>query len=195
MTVILLAAGLSERMGCSKLLLPFRGRPLIISTLSAVLKAESKAIVVTGHEREKIEDAVAGMGIRTVYADEYMKGQRWSTLRGVEAVEDDDFAIIPADLPLISPDDIKGTAALLDRFETARAFHRGTPGHPVVYRRELRDELLRFDGTMKQFLSHHAMGRFEGSLGCTFDADTPESYRMLLDNGTADAANGTGLEG
>ena len=180
MTVILLAAGLSERMGCSKLLLPFRGRPLIISTLSAVLKAESKAIVVTGHERERMEDAISVLDVETVYCSDYMEGQRRSTLCGISATDDDDFAIVPGDLPLLSYSDYEGAAALLSSHSISRAVFSGIPGHPVMFREEHKKRILEFDGSLKEYLSMHDVGKYNGSIGTVLDADTPSRYRAIV---------------
>lgn len=180
MTVILLAAGLSSRMGCNKLLLPFNGKALILSTLETVLTYTDKVVVVTGYEHEHIENAVGGYNVRTVYADNYKAGQKYSTLRGIEET-DDDFAVVPGDLPLITIDDFKGTEKLLDTYTIARTCHKGIPGHPVMYRKEHREKLLQFDGTMREYLAQNSTGFYEGDIGSIMDADTPERYRMLLE--------------
>lgn len=184
MTVILLAAGLSARMGTNKLLLPFRGKPLLLHAYGVALAASDRVIVVTGHDREMVE-SVLPPEAETVFAPDYAEGQRFSTLRGIEAAEDDDFSILPGDLPLITEEDIRGTSLLLARHAVARAFHEGTPGHPVVYRKENRERLLSFSGTMKEYLSLYDAGCYEGSIGCIADADTPERYRALCDGDLA----------
>ena len=180
MTVILLAAGLSTRMGTNKLLLPFRGKTIIETTLETVLSFTKRVVVVTGHESERIREAIRDYSITTVYAEEYLRGQRWSTVKGIETVENDDFAIVPADLPLLSIQDLKGTAEMLNSYTIARAYHDSIPGHPVMYRKEHKESLLSFGGTMKEYLSLFETGKYEGSAGCIFDADTEESYKALL---------------
>ena len=54
MTIIVLAAGLSARMGENKLLLPYNGRPIIQSAVDTALSFSDDVIVVTGHERERV---------------------------------------------------------------------------------------------------------------------------------------------
>ena len=179
MTVILLAAGLSSRMGENKLLLPYNSRPLIQSSLEAALSFSGDVIVVTGYERERIEEAVAGYGIRTVYAAGYMEGQKQSTLTGIRASCDDDFAIVPGDLPLITLQDYEATASLLSSHSISRAVHRGVPGHPVMFRKEHRKRLLAFGGSLKEYLAMHDIGTYEGSIGTVLDADTPDRYRAI----------------
>ena len=180
MTVIILAAGLSERMGENKLLLPLNGKPLIHSTIKAALSYTDDVIVVIGHDRERMEEALEGLPIRTVYCSDYLKGQKYSTLTGIEKVRDDDFAVLPGDLPLIGYEDFAGTAALLSTHTIARAIYRGTPGHPVMFRKEHRDRLLAFEGSLKEYLSLYDTAAYNGSIGTVLDADTPARYQEII---------------
>lgn len=188
MTAIILAAGSSSRMGTNKLLLPFRGKPLILSVLHTALAFTGSVIVVTGHEKEGIEEAIAGSGARSIYAPDHGKGQRYSTLAGIEAAGDDDFMILPGDLPLLDMSDLEGTVSLLDTHTIARAFHNGIPGHPVAYRREHGPRLLASSCSMREYLEGKDIGIYEGSIGCVMDTDTPQSYRMILASGDRDTS-------
>ena len=62
MTIIVLAAGLSSRMGENKLLLPYNGRPIIQSAVDTALAFSDDVIVVTGHERERTKSFMMGFG-------------------------------------------------------------------------------------------------------------------------------------
>lgn len=181
MTVILLAAGLSERMGKNKLLLPFRGKPLILSTLEAVLSYTENVIVITGHERNLIEEAVESYNVRTLYAENYMEGQKASTMRGVAAIDNTSFAIIPGDLPLITKDDFLETEKGLKKHSISRASYSGVPGHPVMFRKEHKERLLRFDGSMKEYLAQNDTIMCKTSIGSIFDTDTPDRYKALIE--------------
>lgn len=97
MTGIILAAGLSSRMGRNKLLLSFRDKTIIENTLAPVFEVAERGIVVTGFERERIEEKLENYDVEFVYNPDYEKGQKGSSLRGVEAVGDDDFLILPGD--------------------------------------------------------------------------------------------------
>ncbi|MGN1190837.1 MAG: NTP transferase domain-containing protein, partial [Candidatus Ornithospirochaeta sp.] len=99
MTTIVLAAGLSERMGQNKLLLPFKGETIIVKTVTTALSFSDRVIVVVGNARERVEEALSSFPVDIVFNKDYKMGQRTSTLEGVKAVEDDDFAILPGDLP------------------------------------------------------------------------------------------------
>ena len=180
MTIIVLAAGLSSRMGENKLLLPYNGRPIIQSAVDTALSFSDDVIVVTGHERERVEEALSGFDAKVIYCQNYMKGQKQSALCGLKASPSDDFAIVPGDLPLLSISDYEGTASLLSSHTISRAICSGIPGHPVMFRKEHRDRLLEFRGSFREYLSMYDVGRYNGSIGTVLDADTPSRYKAIL---------------
>ena len=180
MTIIILAAGLSERMGENKMLLPFNGHELILETIDKALSYSKKVNVVIGYQRERMEEALSGKSVNIVYADDYLSGQMASTKRGIESVEDDDFAILPGDLPLVMLDDFLGCEKALEGHQISRCVSQGIPGHPVMFRKENRERILSFHGTMKDYLSLYDTSTYNGSIGCVFDADTRGRYRMML---------------
>ena len=57
LSAVVLAAGMSTRMGQNKLLLNFREKPLIVHAVGTLLASEiDEVIVVLGHETEKMRD-------------------------------------------------------------------------------------------------------------------------------------------
>ncbi|MGN1163938.1 MAG: NTP transferase domain-containing protein [Candidatus Ornithospirochaeta sp.] len=181
MTTIILAAGLSERMGRNKLLLPFGGRSIISITVEKALDISDRVVVVTGNEKEKIEDALSSFPIDFVFNPEYREGQRKSTLVGIESVRDDDFSILPGDLPLFQKEDAVAAFKALLHSTTSRCVHSSVPGHPVAYRKENRERILSYPGTMKKYLEEAGCFTVPASIGSVFDLDTPERYRLLLE--------------
>ena len=182
MIIIVLAAGLSSRMGIgeNKLLLPYKDKPIIHSVLETALSFSDRIIVVTGHERERMEEAISGFNARPVYCPDYQEGQKRSTICGIKAAGDDDFAIVPGDLPLITYSDYAGTYALLSSHSISRAVYSGIPGHPVMFRKEHRQRLLGFNGSLREYLSMYDTGKYNGSIGTVLDADTPSRYKAIV---------------
>ena len=180
MTTIILAAGLSSRMGENKLLLPFNGSTILETTLKTVLPFSDRTLIVVGHDSNKIKKLLEKYPVEFVDNPRYREGQRSSTLLGIESVLDDDFMVLPGDLPLIKNKDIEGTITLLSRYTVSRAIYKGIPGHPVAYRKENREKLLAFPGTMKEYLEAFDCGHFQASIGAIFDIDTPNRYEALL---------------
>lgn len=179
MTTIVLAAGLSSRMGENKLLLPFRKETILDATIKAVKKTGSDILLVVGHERERIEEIAAKHHVATVYNPDYEKGQKNSSLKGIEMVYDD-FALLPGDLPLIQSEDILAAFQALKDSPTSRCSFSHIPGHPVCYRKENRDRLLTYPGTMKEFLKETGTVMVPASIGSVYDVDTKEKYQALL---------------
>ena len=182
MTTIVLAAGLSERMGQNKLLLPFKGETIIVKTVTTALSFSDRVIVVVGNARERVEEALSSFPVDFVFNKDYKLGQRTSTLEGVKAVEDDDFAILPGDLPLLGKDDALNLFEALKTKDIARCSFKNIPGHPVAYTKKNRDKLLSYPGSMKEYLKENGFLSVPSSLGSIYDIDTPEKYQTLLES-------------
>ena len=182
MTTIVLAAGLSERMGKNKLLLPFRDEAIITTTVKNALSFSDRVIVVVGNEQERIRKALLGANVDFVFNKNYKEGQRTSALEGVKAVEDDDFSILPGDLPLLKKEDAINLFSKLNENSIVRCSFHNIPGHPVAYKKENRERLLAYPGSMKEYLREMGFISLSSSLGSIFDIDTPEKYQALLES-------------
>lgn len=128
----MLAAGLSRRFGGNKLLMPFRGKPLLRWVAEAALDSRLAAVVVVlGHDHDHVRAALADLEPRSrlafVYNDRYEQGQSTSVVAGLSAIENmaEAAMFIPADQPGLD-------AAVIDRL--IAAFHDGKTDicHPTV---------------------------------------------------------------
>ena len=182
MTTILLLAGLSERMGRNKLLLPYRGKHLFEHTLSAAIGASDKVIAVTGNEREKVEEVLSKYEDVVVrYNPDYRNGQKGSTLCGLEGI-DDDVAILAGDYPLITSDEILKGFEMLKTYPSARPVFNGEPGHPVFLRSEMLKGLREDPRPFKVHLRELGIHLYQGSPSCITDIDTPDIYQALVND-------------
>lgn len=182
MTTIVLAAGLSERMGRNKLLLPFKGDSIIGATVKNALSFSDRVIVVVGNEKEKVQEALSTFKVDFVFNEKYKEGQRTSTLKGIMAVENDDYCILPGDLPLLKKEDAISLFSYLDENGIVRCSFKNIPGHPVAYKKENRERLLTYPGSMKEYLKERGFLPIPSSFGSVFDIDTPEKYQALLES-------------
>ncbi|MBT4095373.1 MAG: NTP transferase domain-containing protein, partial [Nitrospinaceae bacterium] len=67
-SAILLAAGLSSRLGRNKLLASLGGKAAVRRVAEAALASKAaEVVVVTGHEREGVEAALAGLSVTLVH--------------------------------------------------------------------------------------------------------------------------------
>ena len=146
---VILAAGLSRRAAPhNKLLLPGRdGAPVIRVVANAVCEAGvGEPIVVTGHQREEIEAALAGLAVRFVHAADHASGLGHSLAAGIRAVprECDGFLICPGDLPGMTAGVVREIAASFVANYAVKniiPICGDTRGHPVVLVAALRAPL------------------------------------------------------
>jgi molybdenum cofactor cytidylyltransferase len=142
---ILLAAGLSSRMGAFKPLLPFptpQGKPLLLHALGALhdSRAISDIIIVIGHRAVEIEAALRSAApetppCRTVFNPNYAAGEMLSSLRtGLSALPSPPdpraspgFLLALADQPAVHPQTI---ARLVQAFFSPSMAQQSPPAAP-----------------------------------------------------------------
>ena len=150
LSAIVLAAGMSTRMGRNKLLLRFRDQALIVRAVDTLLASKiDEVIVVLGHEIEAARAELKGKPVRLVQNPDYRDGLSTSVRTGVEAVspQADGIMIYLADQPLLEPADINQiAAALTDAKKVNKSivvpFFEGERGNPVVLDASLRVAIL-----------------------------------------------------
>jgi molybdenum cofactor cytidylyltransferase len=150
---IVLAAGRSTRMGGSnKLIAEIGGKPLVRIAAEQALASRAKpVIVVTGHQRERVEAALAGLPVRLVHNPDFADGLATSVRAGIAAVPAaaDGAVICLGDMPQVD-------AALIDRLIDAFAPEQGAlaviptingkRGNPVLWSRRFFPELMAIEG-------------------------------------------------
>jgi molybdenum cofactor cytidylyltransferase len=184
---VILAAGRSTRMGGSnKLLAEIGGRPLVRIVAEAALASQARpVIVVTGHQRDKVEAALLGLDVQRVHNPNFAEGLSTSVKTGLAAVPADaDGAIVClGDMPQVS-------AALIDKLIAAFDAERGAlvvvpvidgqRGNPVVWARRFFPELAALEGDVG---ARHLIGRYPEAVAevaltdtaALIDVDTPEA--------------------
>ena len=188
---LVLAAGLSSRMGEFKPLLPIGGKTLIESAVGSLLDSGvGEVVVVTGHRAEDIEALLAGRPeIRLVRNPNFMQGMFTSVKAGVRAMDDrfSAFLMMPGDYPNVNPE----TVGLLCREYREKSplavlpSHNGKTGHPALFSLRLKDEILKSDPPrgMKSILQNHQseISIIEtGDPGILLDLDNKEDYERAL---------------
>jgi molybdenum cofactor cytidylyltransferase len=184
---LVLAAGRSTRMGAvNKMLAEIGGKPLVrIAAEQAVASNAHPVIVVTGHEREKVEAALKDLPVRFVQNPDFAEGLGTSLKAGIAAVpEEADAAIVClGDMPQVD-------AALINRLIAAFDPERGAlvvvpsidgrRGNPVVWSRRFFHDLMAIQGDVgaRHLIGNYAEAVVEvpvaGEAALT-DVDTPES--------------------
>lgn len=117
---IVLAAGRSTRMGGeNKLLAPLGGRPIVRIVAEAALASSAAAVfAVTGHQREQVETALAGLGVTLVHNPDFARGLSTSLRAGLAALPPEirGALILLADMPHV---DARLIDALIGAFRSS----------------------------------------------------------------------------
>jgi molybdenum cofactor cytidylyltransferase len=139
---IVLAAGMSKRMGANKLVSEVEGVPMVRRSVEAVLAAKvGPVIVVTGHEADRVKQALAGFDVRFVHNPRYAHGLSTSLKAGIEGVppEADGAVVCLGDMPLVEPRHINKLVAAFNPAEHRSIcvpVARGERGNPVLWGRQ-----------------------------------------------------------
>jgi molybdenum cofactor cytidylyltransferase len=182
---IVLAAGLSRRMGEPKLLLPIEGRPVVRIAVEGLLAAGlAPVVVVTGTEHQALAGALAGLPVALVNNPSPEAGQAGSIRVGIGALPPDTEAVLIAlgDQPFLPPGVIAG---LVSAFRaTGKAIvaprYREGRGNPVLFGRESFPELRAISGDQGARAvverDPERVALVEIDLPMPLDVDTPEDY-------------------
>lgn len=191
-SAVVLAAGLSRRMGRPKLLLDWGGRPVIRRAVERMAAAGvDDLVVVLGHEGEIIREALSGLPVHFVRNPTPEAGQGSSIARGISALTPDTEAalIVMGDQPSLSPEII---TRLLQTFRQSgksivAPVYRGVQGNPVLFASALFPELRSLTGDRgARTLLEKDPGRVAQvpfDLTVPADLDTPEEYEHLRPRG------------
>jgi molybdenum cofactor cytidylyltransferase len=185
---VVLAAGLSSRMGRSKVLLPWGERTVIETIVNRLLAARlSEIIIVTGHRADDVERLFAGLPVKVVQNPNYAAGEMLSSVQtGIRALGDSVNAslIVMGDQPLLDPRVIgRVLAAYAEGKGTIIApTYRGERGHPVLMDRRFWPELLALDNgaprdVIRRYPDQLALIDVDTD-SILSDIDTPEQYQQ-----------------
>jgi molybdenum cofactor cytidylyltransferase len=159
---VVLAAGMSTRMGRNKLLLDLAGRSVLHRAVATATTAGlDPVLVVLGHESERARAELGTLPCTVVLNPEYQNGVNTSLRTGIRAVPDHCPAaiVLLADMPLV---DAAMLRALLAQYRAGSAplvvsSYDGVDAPPILYDRVLFPELrvLEGEGCGKKVVKRH----------------------------------------
>jgi molybdenum cofactor cytidylyltransferase len=188
---VILAAGRSTRMGGpNKLLAEIGGKPLVrIAAEQALASRARPVIVVTGHQRDKVETALEGLKVERVHNPNFADGLSTSVRAGLDAVpaEVDGAVICLGDMPQVRAELIDRLIAAFDPERGALVVVptiEGKRGNPVVWSRRFFPELTGLEGDVG---ARHLIGRYTEAVvevpladkAALIDVDTPEALSKV----------------
>lgn len=186
---IVLAAGMSRRMGLPKQLMPLGDKTLLEHALANVRSAEvSEIVLVLGAHADEIEQKIATDGLKIVINSLYEQGMGTSIRAGLAALDPSTTAalIVLADQPFVRP-------TTLDQLISYHAEHRsqitlplykGFRGNPVLLDRSVFPELTGLSGDVgcRAIFGTHTRGIHKvpvNDIGVLLDIDTMDDLRHL----------------
>lgn len=174
--------------GANKLLALFDGEPLVRRTAARALASRAAGVtVVTGHQAERVAEALAGLDVRIVHNSDFGSGLAGSLRAGVAAVPEaaDGMLVLLGDMPEVTAQHIDRLIAAFAESEgngIVRAGHAGRRGNPVILPRRLFAALMTLEGDAGARTLIEAEGAavidIEIGQGATVDVDTPEALRQ-----------------
>lgn len=189
-SALVLAAGLSTRMGRLKQLLPYGERTVIEQVVAVLLSCSiDEIIVVLGHRDSEIRAALAPYPVRVTFNSRYQEEMLTSIQRGWSQVsrQSDGVMHVLGDQPHLPPSIVEQLIAAF-RADKAGIFipsFNNRRGHPILIPACFRDEIaaLPVDATMRDFMRAHVADIHH--LTVTSDAilrdmDTPADYQREL---------------
>ena len=147
-SAIVLASGMSKRMGQNKLFLKLKEKMVFEYILDTIKKVEFDEVIVVTRFKE-IEIYSKKIGYTAVHNKAYTEGQSSSIRLGVEsAKKDNDYIFFVADQPLISSNTIE---ELINSFKVEKKqiiipLYNKEKGNPVIFSNHFRSELLNLKG-------------------------------------------------
>jgi molybdenum cofactor cytidylyltransferase len=187
---IVLAAGLSSRMGVQKLLLPFGGKTVIGHIVDQLLASTVDEVhVVVGHQAERISAELSGRKVSIVNNPNYKSGMLSSIRRGLRNLPEKCRAVM-----VVLGDQPSITTELIDQMLQSFAateksilvpLYKGKRGHPILICSLYCDEILMQYGDvgLRGLLHGHSGDIFElavSTASVLCDMDCPEDYRREL---------------
>ncbi len=191
---IILAAGESKRMGKPKQLLPWGKSTILQQVVDNATKSKlGKVLVVLGYRADEIAAKLGQTSAQIVVNQDFKLGMSSSLKCGLRCAPTDSeaFMSLLGDEPLVDTDIID---LLIDRYHTGRygiiiPVYNGRGGHPVIFDRRYKDELLALgseDGASEVVHRHpeDVLKVMVDSENILLDIDTVQDYAQArrIDN-------------
>ena len=183
--ILILAAGASSRMGDEdKLLWQIDGQPLLVRSVKLALATGATVGVtlpVPGTKRREILD---GLDVRFIDVPDAQTGMSASLKAGAEEFANyDGLAILPADMPNLTTEDLKSTIKVFEQHNGQRLVRghaeSGAPGHPVIFPRKVFADFASLSGdkgAARMLKNHIVIDHTLPDDNAVIDLDTPQDW-------------------
>ena len=189
---VVLAAGISRRLGYNKLTVRIDGESVIRRSVKPFLRDDvDEVFVVTGHKREEVEQELQGLPVTLIHNPRYREGMSTSVKAALPFLEKAEGVLFHlGDKPFIQAATI---SLIIKRFvrEAPRIIvplFKGERGHPVLFEGNFLREDMGFVGGdmgLREVIEKHERDvvSIEGDEGTVFDIDTVTQIECLRERG------------
>ncbi len=188
-SAVVLAAGMSRRMGTPKQLLRLAGETILEHTLKNVrASAVSEIVLVLGFAADSVEKEISTERVKIVHNQDYQHGMGTSLRIGLAAVDARSNAalIVLADQPFVRPETINQLIAYHQesRPQITIPMYKGFRGNPVLLDRSVFAELQSLTGDVgcRAIFGSHVESIRKlpvDDIGILLDIDSQEEYQKL----------------
>jgi CTP:molybdopterin cytidylyltransferase MocA len=187
-SAILLAAGLSQRMGIKKQLLPVQGRPAVVRCLESLRDSQvADVVIVVNPEGGDIVNATKEFLVKVAVNELPGSDMAASVKAGMACIDNDATGIMIClcDHPVVRPETLGAMISSHSRKPDAIIIpiYRGRKGHPTLFPRFILEDIGKL-ATLRDVIRQHFT---KISLldvddeGVILDMDTPEDYVRIRD--------------
>jgi molybdenum cofactor cytidylyltransferase len=198
-SAVVLAAGMSRRMGTPKQLLRIDGETILERTLKNVRASVAGEIVlVLGHAADSVEKEISTDRVKIVHNQNYQQGMGTSLRAGLAAVDARASAalIVLADQPFVRPETLNQLIECHQESQLQKSgpqesgpqiiipMYKGFRGNPVLLDRSVFPELKTLSGDVgcRAIFGSHTENICKlavNDIGILLDIDSQEEYRKL----------------
>lgn len=193
---LILAAGMSSRMGKFKPLLKINNKTMIEHSIDSMIAAKVEDIVlVLGYRGNEIEEVLKFHGytnkqVQVVYNEKYDTTEMLDSVKiGLNKMKEcDAFFLLPGDMPAINPytflkliDEVKYSK---NKFKVIFPTIEGYKKHPPLISKVYMRDILEFksDGGLRELWKNLELNILTipvDDTGCTIDVDTKIQYKEV----------------
>ena len=187
---VVLAAGMAQRFGRTKQLLPWMGQTLVASVADRLLEVCDTVLVVVGHDADAVSEAVAHLPVEVVSNPDYQTGQGSSVATGARELmarhrpfhSETFFAV--SDHPFLSSDLLRELQQARHADWIAAPRHGEQRGNPVLFDARLLPDLAALTGEQggrvlfKRYADKMVWVEVSDP-DLLIDIDTPEDFASL----------------
>ena len=176
-------------MGRSKQLLPFANKTILETVIDHINQSTvDETLIVLGSNREKIEEVIKNLPVKSVYNPRFKEGMLTSVQKGFVSLPEEVEAVLVflGDQPMIPSSVIDQIVSAYHSSEKGIVLpvYGQKRGHPVLINTKYRQELANLNPEigLRELIHDHPEDILEVNLDSSSileDIDTPEDYKNI----------------